>query len=143
MPPIVRVPEPEPFRICCALDGGAKGIVAPYIETRKQVRDLIGAVKLRPLKGARLDEALDALEEGKDLAAVLGDDLAAFIAKKSRGLALLINIESAAAIANLDNLTRWPSGYLDALLIGPADLAANLGIPAQWTNPKFLEAIET
>lgn len=35
--PIVRVPEPEPYGVCQCLDGGAQGIVAPYVETVDQV----------------------------------------------------------------------------------------------------------
>src|SRR3954462_11582984 len=32
-PPIVRIPSPDPFAATMALDGGAAGVVAPYIET--------------------------------------------------------------------------------------------------------------
>src|SRR4051794_34958651 len=33
LPPIVRVPAPDPYLACMALDGGAAGIIAPYVET--------------------------------------------------------------------------------------------------------------
>src|SRR5690242_16473768 len=33
MVPIVRIPEPDPYEACKVLDGGAMGIVAPYMET--------------------------------------------------------------------------------------------------------------
>ena len=51
LPPIVRITSPDPYEACVALDGGAVGIVAPYVETPEQVRELVGAVKKRPLKG--------------------------------------------------------------------------------------------
>ena len=51
LPPIVRIPSPSPVDACMVLDGGACGIIAPYVETAEQVRQLVGAVKLRPLKG--------------------------------------------------------------------------------------------
>ena len=47
LPPIVRIPSPDPFEACKVLDGGACGIIAPYVETAEQVRELVGAVKGR------------------------------------------------------------------------------------------------
>jgi len=58
LPPVVRLPCNDPFEACKALDAGAGGIIGPYLETADQVRGLVGAVKLRPLKGRRLQEAL-------------------------------------------------------------------------------------
>ena len=58
LPPVVRIPCPDPFEACKALDGGAAGIIAPYIETPEQVRQMVGATRLRPLKGSRLSAAL-------------------------------------------------------------------------------------
>ena len=43
---MVRVPEPEPYTVCEVLDAGANGVVAPHMETTKQVKDLIGATKV-------------------------------------------------------------------------------------------------
>src|SRR6266850_244584 len=58
LPPIVRIPCNDPFEACKALDAGAGGVIGPYLETPDQVRGLVGAVKWRPLKGRRLDDAL-------------------------------------------------------------------------------------
>ena len=41
----------------------------------------------------------------------------------------------------LDEILAVPG--LDAVLVGPHDLSINLGIPEQYTHPKFLEAIST
>ena len=54
----VRVPGPDPCQTCMARDAGALGIVAPSVEKVEQVRELVGAVKYRPLKGARLHNVL-------------------------------------------------------------------------------------
>lgn len=58
LPPIVRIPSPDPYEACMALDGGAAGVIAPYVETVAQAQALRGAVKLRPIKGERLAAAL-------------------------------------------------------------------------------------
>ena len=45
------VPRLQPYRVTEYLDAGARGIVAPYLESVEQAKMLVGATKLRPLKG--------------------------------------------------------------------------------------------
>jgi len=132
--PIVRIPEPDPYRACMVLDGGAAGVIAPYVESVEQVRALRGAVKFRPLKGRRLERML----EGRE---VLEDELAAYLAGMNAGRLMIVNIESIPALEALDDILDVPD--IDALLVGPHDLSLNLGIPEQYGHPKFNEAIGT
>jgi len=132
LPPIVRIPKPDPYLACMALDGGASGVVAPYMEDIEEVRELRGAVKLRPLKGRRLREALDGTGE---LDAVTRDYLEGY----ARDKIMVVNIESVPAMDALDTLLKIPG--IDALLIGPHDLSINLGIPEQYQHPRFTEAM--
>lgn len=134
LPPLVRIPRPDPHLACMALDAGAAGILAPYVETVQEVRALRGAVKLRPLKGARLERVLDGSE-------ALDAGTADYLAAHNAGRALLINIESAPAIAALDDLLAVPD--VDGVVIGPHDLSINLGIPEQYRDPRFTRAVET
>ena len=128
LPPLVRIPSPDPFDACKVLDGGACGIVAPYVETPEQVRRLVGATKLRPLKGRRLEQAL---EDPSTLGAHLQTYLNAFNA----GTVLAVNIESTPAVEDLDAILSVPG--LDAVLIGPHDLSVSLGIPERYNDPVF------
>jgi len=132
LPPIVRIPSPNPVDACQVLDGGACGIVAPYVESEEQVRNLVGAVKLRPLKG-KLAEA--ALHEPDTLNPQLRDYLDNF----SFGNILVVNVESVPAIDNLDAILSVPG--LDAVLIGPHDLSVSMGIPEQYRDPAFDRAV--
>lgn len=133
LPPIVRIPSPDPFAATMALDGGAAGIIAPYIESAAQVRALRGAVKLRPLKGKKLEAVLAGGE--------MEPELAAYLDRPEHRRALIVNIESVPAIAALDEILAEPG--LDAVLIGPHDLSCSLGVPEQYTHPKFREAART
>jgi 2-keto-3-deoxy-L-rhamnonate aldolase RhmA len=132
--PIVRIPAPDPYQACMVLDGGAQGIIAPYVESAEQVRQLAGAVKTRPLKGRKLDDFLSGKKE-------LEPELASYIEKHNHNHVLIVNIESRPAIEQLDDILAVPG--LDAVLIGPHDLTCNLGIPEQYEHPEFLEAVET
>ena len=132
--PIVRIPEPDPYQACMALDGGAEGIIAPYVESVAQVRALRGAVKFRPLKGRRLDNILEDREEPEP-------ELAAYLRQWNAGKVMIVNIESVPALEALDDILAVPG--LDALLVGPHDLSLNLGIPEQYDHPRFNEAVGT
>lgn len=134
LPPLVRVPSPDPAAARMALDGGAWGIVAPYLEEPQQVLELVGAVKHAPLKGAYLQEAL----AGSDAA---GEKTAAYIAARNRERFVLANIESVPALERLDELTSVPG--LDGVLVGPHDLSVSMGIPEEYGNPRFRDAVTT
>lgn len=131
LPPLVRIPSPEPQAARAALDGGAAGILAPYIESAEQVRRLAGAVKLRPIQGLRLEAAL----KGRPIEPELGPYLAQFNA----GRFLLVNVESTPAIEALDDILSVEA--LDGVIIGPHDLSSSLGVPEQYDHPTFMEAV--
>jgi len=133
LPPLVRIPAPDPYAACVALDGGAAGVIAPYIETCAEVEGLVGAVKRRPVKGAKLAE----LAAGRPLP---DTELGSYVEERNRGNLLILNIESAAAIDNLDRLLAYPE--VDALLIGPHDLSCSLGIPERYDHPEFIAAVD-
>lgn len=132
MAPLVRIPAPDPYAACMALDGGAAGVVAPYIETIAQVQALRGVLRLRPLKGQRLVEAL--ADEGS-----IEPKLAAYLQERNRDSVLVINIESVPAMDRLDDLLAVPG--LDAVLIGPHDLSCSLGLPECYDDPRFEAAV--
>jgi 2-keto-3-deoxy-L-rhamnonate aldolase RhmA len=126
--PIVRIPSPDPYEASKVLDGGASGIVAPYIETVEQVRTLIGAVKFKPLKGKKLERILEGKEE-------IDSKLKLYIESNNLDNVLIVNIESTPALEVLDDIVKLPG--LDGILIGPHDLSTSLGIPEQYYHPEF------
>ncbi len=133
LPPLVRIPAPDPYAATMALDGGAAGVIAPYVESAEQARALRGAVKLRPIKGQRLEQMLDGASPEPELDA--------YIREGAANRLLIVNIESTPAIAALDEILAVPG--IDAVLIGPHDLSCSLGVPEQWEHPRFLAACET
>ncbi len=134
LPPVVRLPCNDPYEACKVLDAGAGGVIGPYLETAEQVRGLVGAVKYRPLKGRRLQEALRDRN-------TLEPELRAYLEQANGDKILIANIESVPAIENLPEICSVPG--LDAILIGPHDLSCSLGIPEQYNHPRFDEAVRT
>ncbi|HHV81839.1 MAG: aldolase [Dictyoglomi bacterium] len=132
--PIVRIPSPDPYTASMVLDGGADGIIIPYVETVEQVKSVCGAVKYGPLKGKRLKNFLDGKED-------LEPNLKHYLLKRNADKILIINIESKPAIDSLDEILGIEE--IDAILIGPHDLSCSLGIPEDYGNPLFDNAIRT
>jgi len=133
IPPIVRIPSPDPHAATMVLDGGAAGIIAPYVESVEQVQELRGAVKMRPIKGRKL-QAMLAGESAES-------ELEHYIRERASKRILIVNIESVPAMDALDEILRVPD--LDGVLIGPHDLSCRLGVPEQYDHPTFLDACET
>lgn len=133
LPPLVRIPSPDPYAATMVLDGGAAGVIAPYIETVEQIQALRGAVKLRPIKGQKLERMLAGDRAGPDLESYLGNG--------ASQRTLIINVESVPAMDALDELLAVPG--IDGVLIGPHDLSCSLGIPERYGHPAFLDACET
>lgn len=126
--PIVRIPSPDSFKACQLIDAGAEGILAPYIETVEQVKEMVGALKLRPLKGKRLKEALENHDS-------LEPELKTYLENYNHGNLCIINIESIPAVENLDKLLGMRD--VDAVFIGPHDLSVNMGLPEMYDHPEF------
>ena len=131
--PLVRIPSPDPYEATVALDDGAAGVIAPYIETPEEVRALAGAVKYRPLKGERLKAILEGREK-------LSPKMADYLEKFNANNVLVVNIESRPAMENIDAILSVPE--LDAVLVGPHDLSCSYEIPEEYGNPDFVRLID-
>lgn len=131
--PIVRVPTCDESLIAMYLDGGAEGIVVPYVETVDQVQRAVGAVKYRPVKGRLLD---DVLRDGRSLPPKTRD----FLDRFNRDRYLIVGIESVKAMENLEDLIAVEG--VDGVFLGPHDITVSMGIPEEYQNPAFVSAIE-
>ncbi len=116
-----------------ALDGGAHGNVAPYVETVEEVKEIVGAVHYRPIKGRQLRGILDGTQPPAPATRE-------FLSRFNRHHYAIIGIESVAAYENLDALIGVPG--VDGVFMGPHDLSVSLEAPEQWENPALLRLIE-
>ncbi len=132
--PIVRIPKPDPYRASQAIDDGAIGVIAPYLESVDQIKQLVGATKYRPLKG----EKLDAILNGDSIPSA---ELKSYLDNFNQGNLCIANIESVPAVERLDDLLSIEG--LDAVFIGPHDLSINMGIPEQYDHPDFVDTVKT
>jgi len=126
MAPLVGPKTIEHHAIAHALDLGASGVVIPHVETPNDVAVAIDAVRYPP-KGKRgyCGTAGHNLYAGR----TLGGSMSEQIENYNNDVSLLLKVESEAALLNLDELVA--SDGVDGVMIGPADLSVDMGIPGQ------------
>lgn len=130
--PMVRIPHPCPRLAAQALDGGAQGIVVPYVETVEEVKALVGAVKYRPIKGEILRGFLSGQTKPNE-------KLQAFFKRFNQHHYLIIGIESVPAIRRLEELVSIDG--VDGVFLGPHDITCSMGIPEEYGNPDFIRTV--
>ncbi len=119
--PIVRVPWNEPSVIMRVLDAGAYGIICPMINTREDAERFVGACRYPP-DGYRSNGAYrGALYGGADYLEHANEEILTFAM-----------IETREGVANLAEIAATPG--LDAVYIGPTDLAFSHGHPPKHDN---------
>ena len=131
--PIVRVGENRADQICYALDIGAKGIIVPMVNTKEEAANMVSWCKY-PFEGVRSSAGM----RGEW---VEFKDYREYMDAVNEQLLVIPMVETVEAMDNLDAILSVPG--IDVLLIGPSDLSINLDVPLDYTNPKYIGALET
>jgi 2-dehydro-3-deoxyglucarate aldolase len=114
-----------------ALDAGAGGLIIPMIESAEQLVAVRDACYWPPAGGRGV---------GFSRANLFGQHFQQYCQEAQAPL-LIAMIEHVRAVQNLDAILQVRG--LDAILIGPYDLSASLGITGQFADPRFVGALET
>lgn len=112
--PIVRVPMLDPAAIMKALDAGALGVICPMINTRAQAEELVSWVRYPPVGQRSFGPVRASLTMGADYWREANDQLLC-----------IAMVETREAYGNLAEIVATPG--LDAILVGPSDLAFDMG----------------
>ncbi|BDZ39279.1 HpcH/HpaI aldolase family protein [Microbacterium suwonense] len=125
-----RVGSIDTAPILRLLDSGARGIIAPTVETREATEALVAATKYLPVGNRSLGPSRPALYSG-DSYADAGNLAVSTIAQ----------IETQIGVDNAEAIVSTPG--LDSIYIGPADLAVSYGLPGRgdWEDGPVKDAI--
>jgi 4-hydroxy-2-oxoheptanedioate aldolase len=129
--PLCRVASNDAHPITQALDAGAVGVIVPMVESAEDARRFVD-LSTYPPRGRRSFAGMRAtVSRGTTDPATL-DDVARIAMIETRA-----GLDRVAEIAAVDGI--------DAIYIGPSDLALALGLPlgAQRDDPRFVEAVAT
>ena len=127
--PLVRVAQGYPKDCKQALDAGAGGIIVPMIESANQLREIQNFCCWPP-SGTR--------GVGFSRANLFGQTFNQYILEAQSPL-LVAMIETYNALDNLEEILDVDG--LDAIMVGPYDLSASLGLTGDFTHPKFLSVM--
>jgi 4-hydroxy-2-oxoheptanedioate aldolase len=127
---IVRVPGIEPGLIMKLLDNGFEAVMCPVVDTREQAEAFVGACRYPPA-GYR--------SNGATVRAMRGASALEYFAGADESIVTIAQIESLTALRNVDAICTTPG--LDAVFVGPTDLAISAGGPpvTDYADPSVIE----
>jgi len=115
--PVARVPIGDPAIIKQYLDIGFRTLLVPMMESAEQARHMVAATRFPP-------HGIRGVASATSRASRFGADTG-YVATAHETVTLIVQIESRAGLDALDRIAQVDG--VDALFIGPADLAASLG----------------
>jgi len=128
--PLVRVAQGKIKDCKQALDAGAGGIIVPMVENAEQLRQVRDATRWPPSGNRGV---------GFSRANLFGKHFDEYIAEAQQPL-LVAMIEHINAVDELDDILKVEG--LDAIMIGPYDLSASMGLTAKFNNQNFIDVIQ-
>ena len=134
LPAFVRVPATEYHFVARMLDAGALGIMVPMVETREQAERIVSFTRYPP-RGRR-GAAFGVAAHDDYLPGSVTDKIAA---ANERTLVIAL-VETAVGIENVDAIAAVPG--VDVVWLGHFDLTNFLGIPGEFTHPRYLRAVD-
>ncbi len=127
--PIVRTAEADILRV---LDAGASGVQVPSVEDAETARRIVEACRYPPL--GRRSSAFTARAGGYTF---FGG--AAQIQRANEGTAIVLMVETAEAVKNLDAILAVPG--IDCIFVGLSDLALSMGHAGDNMHPRVQETL--
>ena len=129
--PVVRVQSNTVDHIQTALDLGAQAVVVPMINSTADAQRAVKAAKYPPA-GAR--------GFGPIRASRYFQEAAAYAAAANTDTCLIFQIETPEAAAHFDEIVGV--GSVDAIFIGPSDIANFMNLAAQISHPDVVKAVD-
>jgi len=127
---VVRVPVADMATIKRALDAGTANLMVPNIRSAAEAREVVSWTRFAPegVRGVAGSTRAGGYTRFKD-----------YMARANDEIALVLQIESRQALGELEAICAVPG--VDAVFIGPSDLAADLGHRGQPGHPEVQAAI--
>ena len=127
--PLVRLAEGNSRNCKLALDAGSGGVIIPMIESAGQLVEIVNACCWPPSGNRGV---------GFSRANLFGKTFDSYFDEAQAPL-IIAMIESIHAVENLEDIVKVKG--LDAILIGPYDLSASMGITGKFESQEFKDLI--
>ena len=131
-PCLIRVPADETIWLKKALDIGAAGVIVPQVHNATQAKKIITNCKYAPAGDRGI---------GIGRAHKYGIDFERYLKNANEETAVVLQAESSEAVENINAIVALEG--VDAILIGPYDLSASMGITSQFEHVEFLNVMKS
>jgi 4-hydroxy-2-oxoheptanedioate aldolase len=131
---MIRIPDSTRETVLKAAECGPDIIDLPMVNSPEIAREFVRHARFSPMGERGFFGGSRAIGYG------LAPDMAAERAKINDRLCLMGQIETGEAVEQAEALCSVPG--MDAILIGPGDLSASLGVTGQTSHPIVREAID-
>jgi 2-keto-3-deoxy-L-rhamnonate aldolase RhmA len=131
--PLVRLSQASNENIKQAFDAGAYGIIAPMMNTRADVEQVVAWSKFPPAGQRSFGSAYAGL--------AFEMSMPEYLRQSNDQTLIMIQVESQTALGNLEAMFSVPG--VDLVFVGPVDLSISLGLEPLPENPDpiFVEAL--
>ena len=128
--PLVRLTSNSSEQIKRVMDAGAHGVVVPMVCSADDARAAVAAVRYPPVgkRGVGLARA-----QG------YGSSFETYKSWQESEATVVVQVEHIEAVNNLEEILTTDG--VDAYIVGPYDLSGSMGIPGEFEDPKFVEAM--
>ncbi len=130
---LVRPPSADPVAIKRLLDIGAQNIIVPMIDDADEAGAAVAATRYPPAGIRGVGSAL--------ARASRWNRISDYLSTADSSVSLTVQVETVAALAQLGDIADVDG--VDAVFVGPADLAASMGHLGRPEHPDVVNAIET
>ena len=128
--PLVRLTSNDQNQIKRVMDAGSHGIVVPNVNTPEDAKAAVAATRYAPLgrRGVGLARAQD-----------YGPGFKNYLDWQKNGPLVIVQIEHVSALDNLEKI--FAVDGVDGFIIGPYDLSCSMGVPGNFNDQKFIDAM--
>lgn len=132
IPVVVRIPAIAREFITKILDMGAAGLLAPMVNGEEEAKDLVSFAKYTPMgkRGISTQRAHTGYNP---------PSLKEYMKLANDNTILMVQIETGQGLQNLEKIAAVEG--IDAIMAGPNDLAADMGIPGETESEEIIEAV--
>jgi 4-hydroxy-2-oxoheptanedioate aldolase len=128
---VVRVPSIDAVLVKRLLDAGVRSFMFPYVQTIEEAQLAVASTRYPPAGIRGFSGSTRANRYGRDKS---------YLETYDDNICVIIQIETPLAVANIPAFGAVDG--IDAMLIGPNDLAANLGHLGDNRHPEVMATIE-
>jgi 4-hydroxy-2-oxoheptanedioate aldolase len=128
--PVVRPAANDAVLIKRVLDLGAQTLLLPYVETAAEAEAAVRATRYAPRGIRGVSGATRASRFGA---------VADYVQRADDEIVVIVQVETVAALARIEEIAAVDG--VDALFVGPSDLAASMGLKGQPGHPDVRAAV--